>query len=153
MRSLAACAMALALAFTAPVANADSPRVRATNPAWKSECGSCHVAYPPGLLPAEAWRRLIARLDRHFGTDASLEPAAAREIGGFLEQNAARRHVAIAGAGEPRITDTLWFHREHREVEPSAWSRPNVKSAANCGACHTDADSGGYRKRAIRMPR
>lgn len=24
------------------------------NPAYRTECGSCHVAYPPKLLPADA---------------------------------------------------------------------------------------------------
>ncbi|MGZ8268326.1 MAG: diheme cytochrome c, partial [Burkholderiales bacterium] len=38
---------------------------------WKAECSSCHVAYPPKLLSAQTWRRLMGGLDKHFGTDAS----------------------------------------------------------------------------------
>ncbi len=29
----------------------------ASNALWQAECGSCHVAYPPRLLPAESWRQ------------------------------------------------------------------------------------------------
>ena len=43
---------------------------RAVPPAYTQECGSCHLAYPPGLLPALSWQRLMGGLDRHFGTDA-----------------------------------------------------------------------------------
>src|SRR5512146_2667484 len=56
----------------------------ARNALWQTECGSCHVAYPPRLLPAESWRAVMSGLDKHFGSDASLDPAAVREIGAFL---------------------------------------------------------------------
>ncbi len=107
----------------------------ADNARWRAECGSCHVAYPPQLLPAPAWRRIIAGLDKHFGTDASLEPAAAAEIGAFLERHAAAGRRA--GAQTLRITESAWFRHEHDEVPAAAWKRPTVKSAANCAACHT----------------
>ena len=52
----------------------------AASPAWKSECGSCHVAYPPGLLPAASWRAVMAGLDRHFDTDATIDAPTATAI-------------------------------------------------------------------------
>ena len=58
-------------------AMADSKRFSAANEKWKTECGSCHLAYPPELLPASSWRRIMAGLDRHFGADASLDAASA----------------------------------------------------------------------------
>ena len=124
----------------------------AKNALWQSECGSCHVAYPPRLLPAESWRAVMSGLDKHFGTDASLEPAAAREIGAFLEKNAGKRSDASA---KPllRITETRWFRRAHDEVSDRTWKNPKVKSAANCAACHTQAESGNYSERSIRIPK
>src|SRR5512135_2316584 len=66
----------------------------AKNALWQSECGSCHVAFPPRLLPAESWRAVMSGLDKHFGSDASLDPVAAKEIGAFLKQNAgSNRHA------------------------------------------------------------
>ena len=30
-----------------------------TNPVYVEECGSCHMAYPPGLLPALSWQKIM----------------------------------------------------------------------------------------------
>ena len=27
-------------------------------PKYQQECAACHVAYPPGMLPADSWQRL-----------------------------------------------------------------------------------------------
>ena len=140
-----------ALALLAHEAMADGQRFRADNARWKAECGSCHLAYPPRLLPAPAWRSIMAGLDKHFGTDASLDPAAAAEIGAFLESNAGRGRRA--GAQALRISDSAWFRREHDEVPAAAWRRPSITSAANCAACHRGAGQGDFSERDIRIPR
>lgn len=123
------------------------------NERWRAECGSCHIAYPPQLLPAHAWKRLMSQLDKHFGTDASADPAAVAEISAYLERYSGSGRRAQAASGSLRITETAWFVHEHDEVPPAAWQRPAVKSAANCSACHTGADQGDFRKRSIRVPR
>ena len=115
------------------------------NAAWKAECESCHIAYPPQLLPAQAWRRVMSQLDRHFGADASVEAAAAAEITAYLERHAGTGK-RVAGAGSSlRITETPWFVREHGEV--------SLKNAASCAACHTLAERGDFSERNIRLPR
>jgi len=38
----------------------------------REECGSCHLAFAPSMLPASSWKRMLAGLNRHFGTDASI---------------------------------------------------------------------------------
>ena len=139
------------LILLAQVAWADSDISPATDPKWKAECGSCHTAYPPQLLPASAWRRILSGLDRHFGTDATLDAAAAAEIGTFLEQNAGTGK-RVRGAQTLRITESAWFRREHRELPAATWNLPGVKTAANCAACHTTADQGDFRERNIRVP-
>lgn len=140
-----------ALALLAHEALADGQRYRADNARFKAECGSCHLAYPPQLLPAPAWRRIMAGLDKHFGTDASLDPAAAAEIGAYLEKNAGSGRRA--GGETLRITEGAWFRHEHDEVPAAAWRRPAVKSAANCAACHRAAEQGDFSERNIRIPR
>jgi hypothetical protein len=110
------------------------------NPAWQAECASCHIAYPPQLLPAASWKRLMSQLDRHFGADASVDAATAAKIDAFLEAHAGR------GAGEPlRITETAWFRHEHR--------RATAGNPASCESCHTTAAAGDFRERNIRLPR
>jgi hypothetical protein len=123
------------------------------NERWKSECGSCHIAYPPPLLSAAAWRRMMAGLDKHFGADASVDAAAAAEIGAYLERYSGSGKRVPGDGNSLRITDTAWFVREHDEVPAAAWNHPAVKSAANCAACHTSAEQGDFRKRNLRLPR
>ncbi|MBE0615063.1 MAG: diheme cytochrome c [Burkholderiales bacterium] len=134
-------------------AMADSKRSFATNEKWKAECGSCHIAYQPNLLPASAWRRIMAGLDKHFGTDASLDAASSAEIGAFLERNAGSGKRAASVPASLRITDTRWFVRKHDEVPRAAWKNPQVKTAANCSACHSGAERGDFDEDAVRIPR
>lgn len=123
------------------------------NERWRAECGSCHIAYPPQLLPAQGWRRLMSELDRHFGTDASLDPASAAEIAAYLERYSGSGRRAQRSPGSLRITETPWFLHEHDEVAAASWKHPAVRSAANCAACHAAAEQGDFRKRNILVPR
>ena len=42
---------------------------------YSDECGSCHYAYPPGLLPSKSWEKLLNEkaLSEHFGKNATLD--------------------------------------------------------------------------------
>jgi mono/diheme cytochrome c family protein len=129
--------------------------VQPTHSLYQNECGSCHLAYPPALLPATSWRALMEGLPHHFGVDASLDAPAARKIGDFLERHAQTRRKYFEEADKPvlRITETRWFNRKHREVAPAVFAHPKVKSAANCGACHMGAERGDFDEHAVRLPR
>ncbi len=149
----------LACLLAAGPGRADGDRAAARVPllpAYKQECAACHLAYPPGLLPAASWRRLMDNLPRHFGTDASLDAATLAQLNGWLAANAGTsRKVARDPSPPPqdRITRAAWFVREHAEVRAATWALPAVKSAAHCAACHTRADQGEFRERDIRIPR
>lgn len=132
---------------------ADSNGISASNATWKAECGSCHLAYPPNLLPAPAWRRTLAGLDKHFGSDASIDARSAAEIGAFLERNAAAGRKRGTDSGTLRISETPWFRRKHDEVAASTWKNPKVQTAANCAACHAGAERGDFDEHAVRIPR
>ena len=62
-----------------------------TNPVYKEECGSCHMAYPPGLLPAISWQKVMAGLEDHFGDNAELDTATRQTISDFLLNDSADR--------------------------------------------------------------
>jgi mono/diheme cytochrome c family protein len=150
-----AIAMLLSGAGASQASGAADARVP-TLPAYQQECASCHLAYPPGLLPAASWRRLMNNLPRHFGTDASIDAAALQQLSGWLEANAGTyKKVARDPTPPPqeRITRSAWFVREHDEVPAATWARPAIRSAANCAACHTRAEQGEFRERDIRIPR
>jgi hypothetical protein len=143
-----------------PLAHADDgpgrgPRIPLL-PAYQAECGACHAAYPPGLLPAASWQRLMAHLPQHFGIDASLDPAMTQQLSTWLEAHAAQAGEArrpASGPSEDRITRSRWFARKHDEVPPSTWGRPTVRSPANCAACHPKAEQGVFDEHDVRIPR
>ena len=136
-------------------ARADDPRASPVPPLPEhtQECASCHLAFPPGLLPAASWRRIMDNLPRHYGTDASLDPALTRKLAAWLEANAGTGKRAREQPPEDRITRAAWFVREHDEVPAATWKLPAVKSPANCSACHTQAEQGDFSERHIRLPR
>jgi len=95
----------------------------------------------------------LGTLDRHFGVDASVDPALARDLAAFAEQQAGVPERLGADAAAPRITTTRWFARKHDDVPTAVWQRSSIRSPANCAACHAGADAGDFRERNIRIPR
>jgi len=128
-----------------------------------NECGSCHTAYAPGLLPARSWRKMLTELDRHFGEDAGLQEPLRLALLKDLEDMAAdgafadQRMRRIAGyipanAAPQRISETGYFKFIHDEVPKSFWQRKAIGTPANCIACHPRANEGRYGEREVRIP-
>ncbi|WP_204247603.1 diheme cytochrome c [Acidovorax carolinensis] len=155
MRTVRRSAALLALACALPAAWADSREMPASAmlPAYKQECAACHMAYPPGMLPASSWSRMMKGLDQHYGTDASLDAAMVRQISTWLEAHAGTYKRVREVPPQDRITRSAWFERKHREVEPAVWKRAAVGSRANCIACHTRADQGDFDDDRVRIPK
>lgn len=145
-----------ALVGLAPIgaAVADEGRAmpRTVPPAYLQECASCHVAYPPGMLPARSWQRVMSGLDRHYGTDASTDAATVQQLSAWLQSYAGTYKRVAEEPPQERITRSAWFERKHRKVEPAIWQLPSVKSAANCAACHSGAEQGRFDDDDLRMP-
>lgn len=156
------------LAFSLPSGEArgddgDNVLPKLTHKNWQQECASCHIAYAPSFLPKASWRRMMGGLDQHFGENASLDPATQADILRFLEANAAdsghsrmgdKVMQRMNGNEAPlRITETRWFVRKHDEVARATWSRKSVGSAANCAACHRQAEKGVFDEDTVRIPK
>ncbi len=139
-----------AVLFATATVRADDIPATPKHPAWSSECASCHVAYPPALLTAAGWRTVMSGLDKHYGSDASLDDKTRADITRFLESHAGKS--ARVASKDGRITGTAWFRHEHDEVPARVW-RAGVKSPAQCEACHTGAAQGRYSENEIRIPR
>ena len=122
-------------------------------PKYQQECAACHIAYPPGMLPAASWQKLMNTLPRHYGSDASLDAASVRQLSAWLSANAGTYKRVSEEPPENRITRSAWFIRKHDEVPAAAWKTAAVKSAANCAACHTKADQGDFNEHYVRIPR
>ncbi|PYF07405.1 cytochrome b [Rhodobacter viridis] len=126
-----------------------------------AECGACHMAYPPSLLPAASWQALMAGLSDHFGEDASLPPATAAQIESWLTANAAEtvqtlpaRIFARTDAKAPfTLTETPAWKRIHGDLPEALFRAKPVASRANCAACHHDAATGRFSPFAIAIPK
>ena len=151
---LAAAAAAVAGLAVAPLAQADDGRrmPRTVPAAYTQECGACHTAYPPGLLPAVSWHRVMAGLDRHYGSSASLDAASVAQLDAWLQAHAGTYKRVREAPPEDRITRSIWFERKHRAIDPATWKLASVKSAANCVACHAGADRGDFDDDNVQMP-
>jgi hypothetical protein len=121
------------------------------NKAYQEECGSCHFAYPPGLLPAKSW------------ASASLDKDTLKEIYDYAMANSAEkswykrsRKIALAteeGDAPLRITEVRYIKRKHHDI-PDKMIKGNkdVKSLSYCNACHTRADKGIFDNDTVSIP-
>jgi hypothetical protein len=119
---------------------------------YDAECASCHMAYPPGLLSEASWQNVMGSLNKHFGTDASIDQKDQAEITNWLKKNAATRQKYSELAPDNRITKTSWFIRKHDEIKADVWKKQGIKSPANCGACHINAAEGIFSEKNISIP-
>ena len=129
-----------------------------TEPLYAKECGSCHMAYPAGLLPERSWTRIMGSLGAHFGDNAELKPAERQAILAYLGANAADRvpnrrsreiNVSIPpGSAPDRITMTPLIAGIHGGLlDPAFKGQPRVKSLSECAACHPRAPEGRFGER------
>jgi hypothetical protein len=139
----------------------DAPPVR--DEKYVQECGGCHMAYQPGLLPTRSWAALMSGLEDHFGDNAELAPEDAATIRRYLTENAVDyvrlgRSAGVArsvppGSAPPRISETSYFRRKHDEVPTRlVKDNPEVGSVAKCGACHRGAETRSFDEHRVRIP-
>ncbi len=132
------------------------------NPLYVEECGDCHMAYPPGLLPGASWKRIMSGLEDHFGDNAELDPAVQRKLTAYLIAHSAERsHLrraravmrSVGDSAPLRITETRWFRHEHDEI-PARWVKGNdeVRRFSQCDACHRDAARGRFDEDNVVIP-
>ena len=132
------------------------------NPAYKENCGACHFAYQPGLLPAGSWAKILAGLGDHFGEAIELDPEPKKIIVEYLRANAAdyssaklsARIMKSLGRQTPlRMTHIPYIQRKHLEIKPNVLKRESIGSLSNCFACHTTAERGIYDEDNVTIPR
>lgn len=135
------------------------------NKQYKDECGSCHFAYQPGLLPAKSWEKLLNEkaLAEHFGENAELDKDTLKVIYDYAIANAAdksyhkrSRKIAIATENIEaplRIIEVRYIKRKHHEIpEKMIKGNKDVKSLSYCDACHTQAAKGVFDADTVKIP-
>jgi hypothetical protein len=139
--------------------------VPVNNKQYKDECGSCHFAYQPGLLPTKSWEKLLTAeaLKKHFGENAELDADTLKVIHDYAIANAAdksyhKRSRKIAVATEDteaplRITEVRYIKRKHHEIpDKMITGNKDVKSLSYCDACHTQANKGVFDEDTVKIP-
>ena len=132
---------------------------------YLDECGACHFAYQPGLLPAKSWEVLLnaEALRKHFGVNAELDDDTLKAIHDYAVGNAAdksyykrSRKIALAtteGAAPLRITELRYISRKHHKLpEKMIKGNSGVKSLSFCDKCHTQAAQGVYDEDTVAIP-
>lgn len=136
-----------------------------TDKQYQDECGECHFAYQPGLLPAKSWERLLTTdaLRDHFGDNAEMDKDTLRAIHDYAVENSAdrswykrSRKIAVATAEGPaplRITELRYIERKHRDIpEKMVKGNKDVKSLSFCDKCHTQAAEGVFDTDTVAIP-
>ena len=121
------------------------------NPLFVKECASCHILYPPNLLPKKSWEIMMSDLENHFGDDASLDDESNKNILAFLVNNSVETSTTKASfkflnsIGDKDIialTKTTFWEKKHRDIPKELFLNKDIKSKANCKACHSDVEKG-----------
>ena len=131
------------------------------NEMYETECGDCHAAFHPSLLPAKSWADMMATLDDHFGEDASLDPDTINEIALYLAEyagevwdtEAANRFRILDPAHPMQITATPYWMRKHDEITAETFKIKGIGVKSNCSGCHTDHYSGRFDDQKIKIPK
>lgn len=136
-----------------------------TNKLYEQECGACHFAYQPGLLPARAWKKTMDNLSDHFGEIIELEKEDLATLTDYLIKNAAdlpgnkypvsnKIMRSLRDQEVPdRITEIPYIVRQHHELSARHIGKnPDVKNLSNCNACHTKAETGSFREGQVVIP-
>jgi hypothetical protein len=129
--------------------------------AFKEECGACHWAYHPSLLPKASWQGMMQGLDDHFGEDASLDAVTKADITAFLtahaaetwDTEAANRFRLVAMEAPDRITATPYWRQKHQRIPEAVFARAAVGGKGACNTCHRDANTGRFDDQMITFPK
>jgi Dihaem cytochrome c len=125
-------------------------------------CGDCHFAYQPGLLPSGSWDKILSNLADHFGEDIDVDHESKTIIAKYLKTNAAdyspaklsAKIIKSIGNQTPlRITQISYIQRKHHELQPSVFKRKSIGSLSNCLAYHTTAEKGIYDDDSVTIPK
>ena len=133
---------------------------------YRKECGACHFAYSPGLLPARSWALHLQRMatGKHFGESVELRADTRAKLQDYLTRNAADVSPyegsktfmeRITASQTPyRLTGVPLFREMHTVIQEVIGTKTKVKvrTLTNCNACHQKADDGSFGNDELYIP-
>lgn len=132
------------------------------NTIYEKECGSCHFAYPAGLLPSSSWNKMMSNLDKHFGDDATVDEETFQTLVSYLNENSAeksmnyKRSRKIVENLNGNIPDSIskmpYMKKKHEDIKEHLITQKEVKGMFNCTACHQNAKKGIFSDDDVNIP-
>lgn len=127
---------------------------------YVDECGACHYAYPPGLLPASSWQRIMVGLEDHFEENAETDEETVAYLSEYLTANAlsegAPSKLSMLLRNMPaepplRVTSLPGFEQAHEsELELIEGLNVGMEFFSPCEDCHRQAEQGLFDKELLR---
>ncbi|XPV68624.1 MAG: cytochrome C [Halarcobacter sp.] len=93
----------------------------------------------------------MSDLENHFGDDASLDEKDRKNILRFLIANSAQNSTmeasfkilnSIKNKDIIAMTQTSFWKHEHEQIPKTLFKHKDIRSKANCKACHLDIEKG-----------
>ncbi len=123
----------------------------------RTECGDCHMVFPPGRLTMNGWKKIMTTLSDHFGEDATIDAASAKHIEKYMVSKAFDAKGSVPskmkikqwkkkGIVDPiRITETPSWKSHHKTKKYKLMSKDvKYERGSNCIVCHKNAERGMY---------
>jgi hypothetical protein len=107
---------------------------------YLQNCSTCHIAIPPGVLPTEAWAKLLQQ-EEHYGTKVTpLTRPSILLVWQYL-QHFSRRLTQREGESVP---DRLQFSRYFKALHPNVKFTQPIE-IGGCVTCHPGAAKFNFR--------
>ena len=130
---------------------------------YREECGACHFAFSPNILPERSWVKMMDELEHHFSDDASLDDEDKELILDFLKEKSLETSkseasymlsLSIEANQTPqRVTELAFWKEKHNSINKQTFKQKNIRSSLNCGACHRHALYGSFEDSHIQVPK
>lgn len=106
---------------------------------YLKNCGSCHIALPPQVMPSETWRQLLLDLDQHYGQKLeSIFSPSLLMMWNYLRDFS--RPLKEEEAIPYRVKESRYFKALHPRVD-----FPEPARLTTCVSCHPGASEYDYR--------
>ena len=123
---------------------------------YAQQCNVCHFAYPPGMLPAGSWKKLLDDMPQHFTGQVMINVDTQNEISQWLQANAGTFAQVAEEPPQNRITQSVWWkkiHLNNAKIPAAVWKKPTVSKGSSCVTCHQTAAKGEYNAKTVQVPK
>lgn len=115
------------------------------------ECSDCHNLFPPHLLPAASWIKLMDDQHKHYDEDLELEEDMLSTIKSYLINNSSDKSSReesfyftkeIKNSKLYTITKTNTWKNIHKDIKDEIFKNDEIESRSNCVSCHNKFENG-----------